>query len=141
MKLDSMLLTNYAEDQGGLLYVMGGGWDTINVQAPLEGAPENVFAVISGTLVIRLLFHPTETDRDHQFRVTVMDADGNEAGNLDGNIRVDKIRGLPPGWDQNVNIVIPMTGFPLPRPGNYVINLLVNGQFVGDRPFRVLKMY
>jgi hypothetical protein len=29
MKLDTMLLANYAEDQGGLLYIMGGGWDTI----------------------------------------------------------------------------------------------------------------
>ncbi len=141
MKLDWMALANYAEHRDGLLYIMGGGWDTINVAAPIEGAPDNVFAVITGTLVIRLLFHPTETDREHGFHVTVVDADGNEVGSLDGGLRVEHIRGLPAGWDQAVHIVIPMTGFALPSPGNYVINLLVNHQYVGDRPFRVLKGY
>jgi hypothetical protein len=34
-----------------------------------------------------------------------------------------------------------VTGISLPREGNYRLNLLVNDQFVGDRPFRVLKGY
>lgn len=141
MKLDWMALANYAEDQGGLLYVIGGGWDTINVQAPLEGAPEGVFAVIQGFLVVRLLFHQTETDREHTFRINVVDADGAELGAVDGGMRVDRIKGLPPTWYQNVNIVVPLAGFPLPREGNYLINLQVDEQYVGDRPFRVLKGY
>lgn len=141
MKLDWMGLANYAEDQGGLLNIIGGGWDTINVQAPTEGAPDNVFTVIRGMLVIRMLFHTTETGRDHTFEITVQDADGQTVGNLSGGARVDKTPGLPPGWDQNVNLVLPLTGFPLPGPGQYTINLQVNGQFVGDRPFRVIKAY
>jgi hypothetical protein len=141
VKLDWMGLANYAEDQGGLLYVMGGGWDTMTAHAPLEGAPEGVFAVIQGTLVIRLLFHQSETDRDHRFRVVIADEDGTEVGGLEGSVRVNRIRGLPVGWDQNVNLVIPLTGLGLPRAGSYVITLLVNDQFVGDRPFRVIKGY
>jgi hypothetical protein len=141
VKLDWMGLANYAEDQGGLLYIMGGGWDTMTVHAPVEGAPEGVFAPMRGTLVIRLLFHQSETDHEHRFRVAIADEDGAEVGSVEGNLRVDRVRGLPVGWDQNVHIAIPLLGLGLPRPGNYVITLLVNDQFVGDRPFRVLKGY
>jgi hypothetical protein len=142
VKLDWMTLANYAEaPPGGLLYIMGGGWDTINVRAPLEGGPEGAFTFIQGTLVARLLFHNTETDRDHSFALVIADADGRELGKVEGGMRVERNRGLPPSWDQSVNLVLPLTGFPLPGPGEYVIHLLINGQFVGDRPFRVLKLF
>lgn len=141
MNLEWMLLANYAEVNNGLLYISGGGWDTITVSAPIEGAPEGVFTIVSGTLVIRLNFHATEADREHQFAVTFVDEDGGQIGKAEGGARVDKIRGLPPGWPQNVNIPIPLTGFQVPRPGLYTISLQVNGQHVGDRPFRVLKGY
>lgn len=142
MNLDWMMLCNYAESApNGLLYITGGGWDTITVNAPMEGAPPNVFAVLQGTLVIRLLFHQTETDREHTFQVMFMDEDGQEIGKAEGNFRVDRLRGLPPGWPQNVNLPIPLTGVALPHAGLYTISLGVNGQHVGDRPFRILKGY
>ena len=58
--------------------------------------------------------------------------------NLD---HVDRIRGLPIGWPQNVNLPIPLSGVPLPRAGLYSISLAVDDQHVGDRPFRILKGY
>jgi hypothetical protein len=142
MRLDWMMLCNYAETApNGLLYVAGGGWDTITVNAPLENAPPDVFAALQGTLVIRMLFHMTETDRDHAFEVAISDEDGREIGKAGGNVRVDRIRGVPIGWDQNVNLPIPLAGIGLPHPGIYTISLSVNGQHLGDRPFRVLKGY
>ena len=42
---------------------------------------------------------------------------------------------------QGANLVFPLTGIPLPRPGSYTINLSVDEEFIGDRPFRVLKAY
>ncbi len=136
-----MTLANYAEDRDGLLNMIGAGWDTITVQAPIEGAPDEVFAVMQGTLVVRLLFHQTETGQEHRFAITTIDEDGAEIGKIEGGMRVERNKGLPPGWDQNVNIVVALTGFPLPRPGRYTINVQVDGQFLGDRPFRVLKGY
>jgi len=141
VKLDWMVLANYADDRDGLLNMIGTGWDTITVGAPLEGAPDGVFAVAQGTLVVRLLFHQTETGQEHKFAITVLDEDGAEIGKIEGGMRVERNKGLPAGWDQNVNIVVPLTGFPLPHPGLYTINVQVNGQFLGDRPFRVLKGY
>ena len=142
MKLDWMLLANYAEVSNDLLYISGGGWDTVTINAPIEGAPPDVFAILPGTLVVRMLFHPTETGRDHSLSITIVDEDGHEVGKAEGSVRVDKAPGLPPGWDQNVNLAIPLgPGIRLPRPGLYMISLQVNEQHVGDRPFRVLKGY
>jgi hypothetical protein len=145
VKLDMMMLANYAEVREGLLYIMGGGWDTVTAHAPLqapEGAPPpppGVLAFVQGTLVVRLLFHPTETGREHTFAVSIIDEDGTEIAKVEGGMNVERKPGLPPTWDQNFNIVLPLTGIGLPHEGNYRINLLVDGQFVGDRPFRLLK--
>jgi hypothetical protein len=141
VKLGWIILANYAEDTNGLLYVAGGGWDTLNVPAPLEGAPEGVFAAIQGTLVVRILFHQTEADRQHSFAVTLVGEDGDEVGRLEGAVRVDRTPGLPAGWDQNVNLVIPLRGVALPRPGLYRLSVLVDDQHLGDQPFRVIKGY
>ena len=141
MKLEWMLLANYAEAPAGLLNIMGGGWDTVTVNAPLEGAPPGVFAVLSGTLVVRLNFHPTETGRDHKFEMTMMDEDGAQVAKAEGSARVERTPGLPPGWMQNVNLALPVTGVQIPGPGLYTISIQVNGQHLGDKPFRVIKGY
>src|SRR5262245_57767871 len=101
-----MILANYAEAPpgSGLLNMIGGAWDTINVHAPLDGAPENVFAVMQGHLVIRLLFHATETDRDHNLQVTVMDEDGQQLASAEAEIPIKRDRGLPAGWLQGANL-------------------------------------
>jgi hypothetical protein len=142
MELDFMLLTNYAEVGGnGLLYMSGAGWDTITMGAPIPEAPPEVFAVIQGTLVIRLLFHSTETGREHGVLVSITDEDGTEINKLEAQVRVEQIPGFPATWGQPLNLPVPLTGVALPRPGHYRINLVVNGQFVGDLPFRVIKGY
>jgi len=141
MKLDFMILANHAEEQGGLIYVSGGTWDTVNVNAPLQGGPPEAVALFQGFLVIRLLFHPTETGRDHSFELIVMDEDGHEFQKLGGDFRVEKNPNLPAGWEQGVNIIIGMSGMPLMAFGRFTLSLQVDGQHVGDRPFRVLKLY
>ena len=142
MQLDMMLLANYAEAPTGLLYIIGGGIDTVTVNAPLEGpnVPSDAFTVMNAYLVVRLAFHSTETGREHAFEIGVVDEDGNELpGKAGGSVRVERQPGLPPNWAQKVNIVMPLLGLPIPKPGQYVVNLTVNGQFVGDTAFRVLK--
>jgi hypothetical protein len=147
VKLDWMMLANYAEIRDGLIYIMGGTWDTVNVGAPLEpppGAPPGAqipFAVVQGTLVARLLFHVTETGKDHTFEITVIDEDGGEVAKIEGGMRPEKTPGLPVGWEQGFPIVLPLTGLGLPKAGLYRISLQVNGSHVGDHSFRVLKVY
>jgi hypothetical protein len=142
-ELEWMMLANYAEaPQGnGLMYIMGGAWDTLNVAAPLEGAPPGIVAAVVGTLAIRLLFHMTETGRDHEIAITLMDEDGGQVGALTASFRVERTPGLPAEWMQGTNLVIPISGMGLPRFGIYTFNLSLDGRHVGDRPFRVLKLY
>lgn len=141
MKLEWMGLANAAENRDGLLYILGGGWDTINVEGPIEGAPAEVFAVIQGVLVIRLLLHSTETGQTHRLSFEIVDEDGQQHLKAEIDFRVELLRGLPIGWDQGANAVVPLTGVALPKPGLYTINLRVDEELLGDRPFRVLKLY
>jgi hypothetical protein len=141
MKVEWIALANYAEDRGGLLYVVGGGFDTINVQAPIEGAPQGVFAVMQGMLVVRILLRRDETGKQHKFSFEIVDEDGQQLAKADGDFRAEPAPGLPIGWDQAANLIFPLTGVPIPKPGNYTINLFLDEELLGDRPFRVLKLF
>src|SRR5512133_986538 len=109
MNLEFMILANYAEANNNLLYIQGGGWDTITMGAPLGDLPglppgASVFAVLQGTLVIRLNFHQTEAGSDYSFALRIIDEDGNEVGKAEGPFRVDPQPGVPPTWPINVQI-------------------------------------
>lgn len=144
MKLEWMLLANYAEDNHGLIYIAGGAWDTVNVRGPVQevsGAPPGAVAILSGYLVVRLLLHITETGMDHHFTVTFVDEDGSELAKAEVDIRAERPVGLPPGWDQGINMVLPITGIGVMKFGAHQVALQVNGQHIGDKSFRVLKLY
>lgn len=141
MKLEWMGLANHAENVNGLLYISGGGWDTISVHSPIEGVPDGIFALMQGNLVVRLLLATTETNREHTIAFEIIDEDGATVMRVEAKTHISAQVGLPIGWDQGVNYVFPLTGIPLPKPSNYTINLSVDGEFLGDRPFRVLKAF
>ena len=142
-ELEWSILANYAEAplQGGLVYIMGGAWDTVTIAAPLEGAPPNVVAALTGHLALRLRFHMTETNRSHTVTVAIIDEDGGQAASLDAQFRVERIMGLPASWLQGTNLVLPLTGIALTKFGPYEISISLDGNHVGTRPFRVLKGY
>ncbi len=138
-----MMLANYAEvAPNGLVYVAGGSWDTTTVHAPLPPeAPDDIVAILQGFVVARILFHVTETDRDHGFALSVIDEDGAEIARFESSTHVAKIPGLPPSWEHGVNLALGLAGVPLPRYGLYTLALQVDGQHLGDRPFRVVQGY
>lgn len=145
MKLDWMLLTNYAEAPPGtgLVNMMGAGWDTIHVAGPLEGAPPQVVALMQGTLALRILFHQTESLANHGLRIILVDEDGGEAGKIEGEFHGEQPAAgeTPMSWPHGINMAFPLTGLPLTKFGLYRISLLVDDQHVGDREFRVVKEY
>jgi len=60
MRLDWAMLADGAQLRGGLAFVLGGGIDTVNAAE----LPAN----LNATLLIRLLLHRTETDRDMRLK-------------------------------------------------------------------------
>jgi hypothetical protein len=149
MKLDWMLLANYAEDNKGLLNVSGASWDTVEVRGALQVAPQYSgsmqgpipVAIFQGFLVVRLQLHPSETGREYGLTVLLADADGKDIARLEARSRIDKVEGLPTGWLQGANVILPLTGVPLPAFGHYSIVLRVDNQHLGDISFRVIKKY
>jgi hypothetical protein len=149
VKLAWMMFANHAEiAPNGLLYINGGAWDSINVNAPLPGelvmalgAQEGAVAIFQGSLVVRVLFHRTEAGRTHEIAVTVMDEDGTQVAAVGGQVDVVVPPDQPAGWDVGVNAAIPFTGLPLPRYGLYHASVQVDGQHMDDLPFRVVKRY
>ncbi|MFL5953845.1 MAG: DUF6941 family protein [Gaiellaceae bacterium] len=148
MKLAWMMLANHAESApNGLLYMNGATWDTINVQGPLALPPEHpaahagAVAVFQGSLVLRLLFHPTETGRQHSITITIVDEDGGTVAKADATVDIQLQEDLPAGWDQGINLALPFTGLPLPRFGLYRASVQVDEQHLDDLPFRVVKRY
>lgn len=142
MKLAWMILANHAEDSNGLLIMTGAAWDTVNVNGPPEPPRDDgAVAVFMGFLVIRTLFHATETGRAHEFTIIVMDEDGSEVAKIGLQGQVERKTEMPTGWDQGINILVGLTGMPLPKFGTYEIVVHVDGQHVGDLPFRVVKAY
>lgn len=152
MKAEWVMFANYAEETGGLLLLTGATWDTINVTAPIQivGMPEGLVlpddavlpvTMIQGVLVVRLLFHLTESNRDHAFSLQLITADGKELQRTEGQVHVGWNEDTPPEWDQGVNLIFNVTGQPIPEFGQYAYHLLVDGNHIGERPFRVMRKY
>jgi hypothetical protein len=133
MKLDWAILSNFAEVQGNLSYVLGGGWDT----AYRPDFP----AVFGGALTLRLLSHPSEVTTPHQVVLQFWTEDGKPFApplNLTigpGAVPPDH----PIGWDLPALIAINLQGLPIPRPGRYSVEILIESQHVKSIPFRCLR--
>lgn len=104
-------------------------------------APEGVVAAMQGTLVIRLSYHPTEAGNEYPLRVTVVEEDGREIANIQADVTAQTADDAPRTWTQGVNVILPLSGLPLPRFGEYRINVYLNREHKGDLPFRVAKRY
>jgi hypothetical protein len=146
VKLAWMMFANHAEiAPNGLLYINGGAWDTINAMGPLPDelplAQAGAVAIFQGSIVVRVLFHPTDAGRVHHVTITLVDEDGTTVAMANGQIDLSVPADHPPGWDIGVNLALPFTGLGLPRFGLYRASVQVDGQHLDDLPFRVVKRY
>ena len=135
MRLDWALLANAAESPpNGLVYILGAGIDTLwrdEFPAPFGGA-----------MVLRVLSSRLESERTHKVEVHCSDEDGNAV------LQQPVVLALPPrtvgsehpqGWDLAANIVINLAAVPIPQPGLYRFEILVDDQQVRTLPFRAVR--
>jgi hypothetical protein len=128
-----MLLCDAAQEVGGKLYILGGGWSVIW----LPGLPTPV------TLAVKLSVPWDQANRPHGVRAVLITEDGEPvdfgAGpvQVEGNVDVGRPPGIKPGMPLDVPFVLPF-GFLTFSPGGYVWELFVDEEPVARTPFRVM---
>jgi hypothetical protein len=128
-----MLLCDAAEESGGKLYILGGGWSML--RAP--NIPVNM------ALAVKLSIPWDQTNRPVKVRCGLIDADGeaikvedNEVF-LEGEIEVGRPPGTKPGQSLDAPMVFNFQSLALPA-GGYVWQLEIDGKEAARTPFRVL---
>jgi hypothetical protein len=122
MEVLSAMLADAATAFNGKLYVHGGGWDSLVVRQFPASHP-------SMALVVLLSADASEAPGTGEFRVQLVDEDGNDAG-----VGAAAVMGLGhgplyrPGQQSLAPITIPFNGIRFEKPGTYEFRLFWDGQ-------------
>ncbi|MGD0115091.1 MAG: hypothetical protein ABSC13_03695 [Dehalococcoidia bacterium] len=130
MRVEWLILADYAEIVGGKLYLMGGGWDvlTVNTGFPLT-RPLGLAAAFSVPW--------NETNERQNVEIDIQTEDGQSVGKVRGEFEVGRPAGIKQGQDQRFQLAatVPLN---LPAPGTYVIVAKVGGEEQARVPFNVV---
>lgn len=129
MQLDWAMIAEAVQVRDGLAYVLGGGFDTV-VSGQLP-------ASLQGGVVVRLLLHRTEADRQHAVEVRVLDEDGEELLRLHGHFQPRVPDELPLGWDIPLLVTFSIGNLSLPREARYSVEILGDGTHLKSLNLRV----
>jgi hypothetical protein len=127
-----MILCDYAEEIGGKLYVVGGGW---NRTARADTAGDFYLAG-------KLLVPWTDANRPHVLRVALKTADGQDvmqgeqAVQIIGKLEVGRPPGLTEGTDLDLPLAIPIKNITLPE-GRYRWEVAIDDEIATDVSFDV----
>jgi len=132
----TLLICDAAQEAGGKLYILGGGWSHVKL-----GAPDNPVAM---ALAIIVSVPWDLANKKMQFAAKLMDQDGSEVTLPDGNavgvmgeLEVGRPPGLKAGTDLETPVALTFGGLPLP-PGGYRWEIEIDGTQQAIAPFRVL---
>jgi hypothetical protein len=131
-----MLLCDYAEELGGKLYIMGGGWSRLGT----PNQPSNL------ALAIKLSVPWNQANEPHNLTVRLVNGNGEQQQDPQGNdvqimgkLEVGRPPGLRPGSTLDVPIAAQFNGLVL-EPGIYRWELEVDGVPMGDTTFDVVQL-
>lgn len=130
METEWIMLADHVETLNNKLYLMGGGWETLTVNAlPAQH-----------TLAIAVAFSVpwNETNQKHDIQIELADQDGNSLVKIDGQIEVGRPPGIPLGRAQRVQMGVNV-GLVFEHVGGYVITTRVEGQESKRVPFNVVQ--
>jgi hypothetical protein len=130
-----VLLCDSAQEIGGKLYILGGGWSRI--------AALNPNLPISFAIAVKLRIPWHDANRRLALRLAlftednqpVLLPDGTDV-HAEGNIEVGRPPGLRPGSDLDSAFVVPVNA--QLAPGAYHWDLAIDGQLIEVVPFEVL---
>lgn len=122
----TLLLCDFAEEVGGKLYIMGGGWTRIVADQPVPMA-----------LAVKLEVPWDQANRKHSIKFLLLTEDGepvmsgeNKPIEVSGVVEAGRPAGIKAGSDLTVALAIKINGITL-TPGGYLWDFSVN-----DRPIK-----
>ena len=130
MDIEWLMIADGAEVVGNKLYLLGGGWNNLNVRQSFP---------FSRQIGIALAFNVpwAETNERRAFELEILTEDGVSLHKVGGNLEVGRAAGIQPGTDQRVQMAA-NTILTFNEPGNYVIVARVNDHESKRVTFRVL---
>jgi hypothetical protein len=126
MRLDWATLANAAETSGGLLNLLGAGWDT--------GTRAAFPAPFAGTLAIRLVFHRRELARPHRLVVEVVTEDGRRLVEIAHEFMAASPQGSPIPDEVPIPIALNLSQLQIDAPGRYAIEVFLDDQHLKTLP-------
>ncbi len=128
LAVEYLLLCDAAQVVGAKLYVMGGGWDRVQLSQYPATLP---VAIAAGVRV-----EWTETNRRHKLTIRGLSADADqELFKAEGEFEVGRPPGTPHGMSQlfQVAMNVPLQ---IPEPGSYTVEASVDeGAAIHSLPF------
>ena len=128
------MLADSAQVQGGKLYVLGGGFDTISARS---------LPVVHRSLTLAMVaeVEPEERHRDLEIAISLVDEDGHSLDiEAKGKLRVGAPPNLPPGATSIVPIVSPFHNVQFAEAKGYAFVVSFEDQEIARVRFRVVQV-
>ena len=129
MQVEWLILADAAQIVGGKLYVLGGGWDTLNVVGLF---PQNRHVGIAASFRVPW----NETNQRHNVSIEIMTEDAEPLTNFDAQLEVGRPAGIQIGTDQRAQLAAEF-GLQFKKPGNFAIVTKIEGEEGARTSFRV----
>ncbi len=134
MRLTTAMLADAAQVQGGKLFVLGGGFDTISARS-LPVVHRNL------TLAMVAEIEPDERHRDLEILIQLLDEDGRSLDiEARGKLRVGAPPNLPPGATSIVPIVSPFYNIQFTEAKGYAFIVTFEDDEIARIKFRVVMV-
>ena len=128
------MLADAAQVQGGKLFVLGGGFDTISART---------LPIVHRSLALAIVAEvdPDERHRDLEISIRLVDEDGQALEvEAQGKLRVGAPPNLPPGATSIVPIVSPFHNIEFPEAKGYAFVIDFEGDELARVRFRVVRV-
>jgi len=122
MQVLAAMLADAADSLNGKLYIHGGGWDSVVVRQFPASHP-------AMALVALLCADASEAPGTGEFRVQLVDEDGNDLGvGAAMGLGIGQSPFHKPGQGSLLPLAIPFNGIRFDKPGSYEFRLFWNGK-------------
>lgn len=127
------MLADAAQVQGGKLFVLGGGFDTVTARS-LPAVHRNLAVVLVAVI------GPDDRHRDLELTISLIDEDGVATGvEAKGKLRVGAPPNLPPGASSTVPMVSAFSNIRFESAKGYAFTIWHDGRELARIPFRVIQ--